>query len=279
MREFDLGRLPALGVGLGYRREIDAAIMANHERIDCLEIITENFLDTPVGGPLEQLRDQFALVPHGIELSIGTEGPLDDGYLDGLALLVARVDAPWCSDHLSFTRAGGLSIGQLTPLMRTRELADDIAGKARRVQERVGTPFLLENITYHLDFPAELSEAEFITRVVERAGCGLLLDLTNVFVNATNHGYDAIEFVNSIPLERVVQMHLAGGYWSGGTLLDSHSAPVPAEVWELLDYVAGRTPALRCVILERDQDFPDDFDELTADLRRARACVGSVVCG
>lgn len=279
MPDFDLGRLPALGVGLGYRRELDAAIIANQEPIDCLEIITENFLDTPVGGPLEQLRDRFALVPHGIEMSIGTEGPLDLTYLDDLAQLVARAGAPWCSDHLSFTRAGGVSIGQLTPLMRTRDLADDIAGKARQVQEQVGTPFLLENITYHLDFPAELSEAEFITRVIEKAGCGLLLDLTNVFVNATNHGYDPIEFLNSIPLERVVQMHLAGGYWSEGTLLDSHSAPVPAEVWELLEYVSDRTPALRCVILERDQEFPDDFDELTADLRRAREAIGSVVGG
>ncbi|WP_378740068.1 DUF692 family multinuclear iron-containing protein [Nocardia brasiliensis] len=279
MREFDLGSLPALGVGLGYRRELDAAIMANQESIDCLEIITENFLETPVGGPLELLRDRFPLTPHGVEMSIGTEGPLDTGYLDDLADLVARVDAPWCSDHLSFTRAGGVSIGQLTPLLRTREMAEEIAGKARQVQERVGTPFLLENITYHLDFPAELSEAEFITRVVETAGCGLLLDLTNVFINSVNHRYDPVEFLNSIPLERVVQLHLAGGYWSDGTLLDSHSAPVPGEVWELLDYLAGRAPAVRCVILERDQEFPDDFDELTADLRRARAAIGAVAVG
>lgn len=279
MPDFDLGSLPALGVGLGYRRELDAAIMANQESIDCLEIITENFLRTPVGGPLEQLRDRFAVVPHGVEMSIGTEGPLDTGYLDDLAELVARVRAPWCSDHLSFTRAGGVSIGQLTPLVRTRALADRIADKARQVQQRAGTAFLLENITYHLDFPAELSEAEFITRVVERAGCGLLLDLTNVYVNATNHGYDPFAFLDAIPLERVVQLHLAGGYRSDGTLIDSHSAPVPAEVWQLLDYVAGRMPAARCLILERDQEFPDDFGELTADLRRARAALGAACHG
>ncbi|MFG1793340.1 DUF692 family multinuclear iron-containing protein [Nocardia sp. NPDC049149] len=277
MRESDLGSLPALGVGLGYRRELDAAIMANRESIDCLEIITENFFGTPVGGPLELLRDRFPLTPHGVEMSIGTEGPLDRAYVADLADLVARVGAPWCSDHLSFTRAGGVSIGQLTPLVRTRESAAQIAGKVRQVQQQVGTPFLLENITYHLDFPAELSEAEFITLVIESAGCGLLLDLTNVFINAVNHRYDPIEFLNSIPLERVVQLHLAGGYWSEGTLLDSHSAPVPAEVWELLDHVSGRTPALRCVILERDQEFPDDFTELTADLHRARASIGSAV--
>jgi len=278
MPEFDLSRLPALGVGLGYRRELDAAITANQESIDCLEIISENFLDSPAGGAvLDQLRERFALVPHGVEMSIGTEGPLDRRYLDDLARLVGRTGAPWCSDHLSFTRAGGVSIGQLTPLVRTRALAEDIAVKARQVQERVGTPFLLENITYHLDFPSELSEAEFITHVVEKAGCGLLLDLTNVFINSVNNKYDPIEFLNSIPLDRVVQLHLAGGYWLDGTLLDSHSKPVPEQVWELLDYVSTRMPKARCVILERDQEFPEDFTELTADLHRARKAIGSVV--
>ncbi|ONI88311.1 hypothetical protein ALI144C_07285 [Actinosynnema sp. ALI-1.44] len=263
---------PWLGVGLGYRQDLHDAIFARSGSIDCLEVISEQYLAAAPAQRerLRVLRERFPVVPHGIELSIGTAGPLDLQYLDDLARLVVAMDAPWCSDHLSFTRAGDLAIGQLTPLVRTREHATAVAVKAAQVQRHVGVPFLLENITYYLDFPAELSEAEFITEVVEQADCGLLLDLTNVFVNSVNHHFDPVEFVAAIPLERVVQLHLAGGQWSGDTLVDTHSAPVPEQVWQLLDHVADRLSSLRCVILERDQEFPDEFDELLADLTRAR---------
>jgi uncharacterized protein (UPF0276 family) len=271
-----LAGLPFLGVGLGYRPDLDRQIWANQASIDWLELISEHYLARP-REQLDQalrLRGAFPLVPHGVELSIGTPGELDPAYLDALAELVALVGAPWCSDHLCFTRAGGIAIGQLTPLPRTRAVAADVARKARQVQERVGVPFLLENISYYIDIEGQLSEAEFLTEVMEGCECGLLLDLANVFVNAGNHGFSALEFLAGIPLERVVQVHLAGGEESPDALLDTHSAPVPDEVFALLRHLVERAPNLRAVLIERDSDFPDDFQELADDLAGAREILG-----
>lgn len=271
-----LAGLPFLGVGLGYRPDLDRQIWANQASIDWLELISEHYLARP-REQLDQalrLRGAFPLVPHGVELSIGTPGELDPAYLDALAELVALVGAPWCSDHLCFTRAGGIALGQLTPLPRTRAVAADVARKARQVQERVGVPFLLENISYYIDIEGQLSEAEFLTEVMEGCECGLLLDLANVFVNAGNHGFSALEFLAAIPLERVVQVHLAGGEESPDALLDTHSAPVPDEVFALLRHLVERAPNLRAVLIERDSDFPDDFQELADDLAGAREILG-----
>ncbi len=271
-----LARLPFLGVGLGYRPDLDRQIWANQASIDWLELISEHYLARP-REQLDQalrLRGAFPLVPHGVELSIGTPGEPDPAYLDALAELVALVGAPWCSDHLCFTRAGGIALGQLTPLPRTRAVAADVARKARQVQERVGVPFLLENISYYIDIEGQLSEAEFLTEVMEGCECGLLLDLANVFVNAGNHGFSALEFLAAIPLERVVQVHLAGGEESPNALLDTHSAPVPDEVFTLLRHLVERAPNLRAVLIERDTDFPDDFQELADDLADAREILG-----
>jgi uncharacterized protein len=271
-----LAGLPFLGVGLGYRPDLDRQIWANQASIDWLELISEHYLARP-REQLDQalrLRGAFPLVPHGVELSIGTPGELDPAYLDALAELVALVGAPWCSDHLCFTRAGGIALGQLTPLPRTRAVAADVARKARQVQERVGVPFLLENISYYIDIEGQLSEAEFLTEVMEGCECGLLLDLANVFVNAGNHGFSALEFLAAIPLERVVQVHLAGGEESPNALLDTHSAPVPDEVFALLRHLVERAPNLRAVLIERDTDFPHDFQELADDLADARGILG-----
>lgn len=264
--------LPALGVGLGYRRELHDSIVAHQDSIDCLEVISDHYLNLPTEHmtPLLSLAGQLPVVPHGIDLSIGTSGELDGDYLDRLARLVGAIGAPWCSDHLSFTRTANLEIGSLTPLLRTRVAAAEVAAKTAQVRHHVGVPFLLENISYYLDLPGELSEAQFITEVMEQSECFLLLDFTNLFTNSVNHGFEPEQFLADIPLERVVEVHLAGGAWSGDTLLDTHSAPVPGEVWALFTETVSRMPALRCVILERDQDFPSDFSELTADLNRAR---------
>lgn len=268
-------QLPTLGVGIGYRAEIADDTLANAWAVDWLEVITEHYIQTTSERAVRgrQLREQFPLVPHGIEMSIGTEGEVDDAYLDELAAFVAAVQAPWFSDHLCFTRAGGIALGQLTPLHRTRDAASAIGKKAKYVQDRVGVPFLLENISYYVSLDAELTEAEFITEVIETGDCGLLLDLANVFINSVNHGFDARDFLDQLPLERVVQVHIAGGTWSGRTLLDAHGAPVHDEVWDLLEYAVERCP-LKGVLLERDQNFPSDFSHLASELERARLVLG-----
>lgn len=265
--------LPGLGIGLGYRPAMHDAILANADEIDWLEIFTDDYTnrDDPLDD-LRALRDRFALVPHGLEMSIGSDGPLDHAYLDAVARVADAVDAPWVSDHLCFTRQDGVEIGNLSPLLRTREKARSVAAKAQAVQDRLGRAFLLENITYYVDLPGDMSEAEFITEVFEHCDCGLLLDLNNLALNARNHGFDARACLDTLPLDRVVQVHLAGNspfVETEGVVFDGHDAPVGDEVFDLLTHLTSRHP-LKAAMIERDDRIPDDFGEIIADLRRTR---------
>ncbi|GAA4207463.1 DUF692 domain-containing protein [Streptosporangium oxazolinicum] len=268
--------LPALGSGLGHRTELAEAIEAHADRIDWLEVITERYLFAPA-DERERLRElvrRFPIVPHGLELSIGSEREPDAAYVQALAALVADIDAPWFSDHLCFTRTDRVDVGLLVPLPRTREVARRLGRRARRVQEAVGRPFLLENITYYVDLATPLTEAQFVTEVLEHCECGLLLDLANLDINARNHGFDPLEFLDAIPVERVVQVHLAGGVDGDGDRLslDSHGAAIPARVWDLLAELVSRT-RVKATLVERDQNFPDDFGDLLAEIDRARTAL------
>ncbi|MFE5540428.1 DUF692 family multinuclear iron-containing protein [Streptomyces sp. NPDC056519] len=268
--------LPHLGSGLGYRRELADGIAASGTGVDWLEVITEHYLFAPpdTREALRELRRGHPLVPHGLELSLGSPQPPDPGYVEALAELVEEIGAPWFSDHLCFTRADAISVGTLAPLPRSRAVARDVARRAQRVQDEVGVPLILENITYHIDLPNPLTEAQFIAEVMEHCTCGLLLDLTNLDINSRNHHYDVGEFLDTIPVERVVQVHLAGGTQDpDGTARDTHSAPVPERVWGLLAELSARAD-IKATLLERDQDFPEDFAEITAEVGRARDTAG-----
>ena len=265
--------IPALGVGIGWRNEIAGEILANREHIDFVEIISEHYLNVAPEklASVSTLAAKLPVIPHGIDLSIGTDTPVEEEYLDGLATLVNLVDAPWYSDHLCFTRVPGYSIGQLTPLQFTDEAVETVVRKTKLVTERIPRPFALENITYYFAIPkGQMTEAEFITRVLEGADIGLLLDVTNVFINASNHGFDPYKFLRSIPLERVVQLHLAGGIQKEGKWVDTHNQPVPEEVFELTDFIVANAP-VKGVLLERDENFPVSFQDLTDELARMRA--------
>jgi uncharacterized protein (UPF0276 family) len=206
--------------------------------------------------------------------SVGTAAPLDADYLDRLACFVERTEAPWFSDHLSFTKVPETDVEQLTPLWFTGETLDVVCRNIRQVRARIPTPFLLENITYYFPVPGnDMSEAQFITRVLEDTDTGLLLDVNNVWVNSVNLGYDPYEFLESIPLERTVQIHLAGGRMVRDLLVDSHSAPITEHVWDLLAHVLARVP-VKAILLEWDQDWPE-FDQLLGHLDRARCVTGA----
>lgn len=263
--------VPVLGAGLGYRPELRAEILAHAGQIDWLEVITDEYLPMTRASREEaaRLAARFPCVPHGVELSLGTPGDLDGGYVEQVAELVAVLGAPWFSDHLCFTQAGGMRLGHLTPVPWTREAAEMIAAKARRVQRAVGRPLLLENITYGFTLGGELTEPQFIELVLEKAGCWLLLDVTNVYTNSVNHRFDPHAFLDQVPLDRVVQVHLAGGQMADGVLEDSHDRPVPGPVWELLEHVARRA-RVRAVSVERDASFPEDFGELLSEIAHAR---------
>ncbi|WP_202870468.1 DUF692 domain-containing protein [Kribbella sp. VKM Ac-2571] len=269
-----LDGLPALGVGLGYRRELAEQITANKQHIDWLEIITDDFIDDPQGfASLADLAANFPVVTHGVDMSIGSTDPLDMAYVERVAAVAAEVDAPWVSDHLCFTAEAGVDLGTLTPVHRTRDRAKAIGRKAQQVQDRLGRPFLLENITYYVDLPGTMTEAQFITEVLDHCDAGLLLDLENVVINSVNHQFDAWEFVDALPLQRVVQVHVAGegrDSQGAGMRIDSHDGRVSAECLRLLTHLVDRA-SVRAAMVERDSSFPEDFTEILDDLNRVRA--------
>lgn len=263
-------QMPVLGVGLGFREPFRADLFLNPERVDFLEITADHYFDsTPEkASELDLLSAHFPLIPHGLNLSLGSAEGLDRDYLSRLEDLVARLRPPWWSEHIAFTRACGVEIGHLAPLPFSCEALDVLARNIAEVQARIDTPLILENITYTVALPgAEMDEVEFLTELTARTGCGLLLDVTNLYANATNHGFDPRKWLDRMPLERVVQLHFVGGHWHDGQWVDSHSRPTPPEVWALMEDVVARAP-IKGIILERDEDLPP-FAELLAELDRA----------
>jgi uncharacterized protein (UPF0276 family) len=261
-----------LGVGLGYRLPLHDDIIANAHRIDFLEFISDQYLyaSSEKLDRLTALKEHFPLIPHGVGLSVGTAGALDDDYLKRLSSVADLVDAPWLSDHLSFTKVPETDIEQLTPLWFTEESLATVCRNVKQLKAVIDRPFLLENITYYFTLPDnDMTEAQFVTRVLEETDTGLLLDLNNVWVNSVNHRFDPYEFLDAIPLERTLQIHLAGGVQVKDMVVDTHSTPVTEAVWDLLDHVLDRAP-VKAVLLEWDQDWPE-FEVLMQHLDRARA--------
>ena len=263
--------LPALGVGLGLRREIADEIFKYHQQIDWLEINPENYMST--GGSaskrLKLAKAGFPLVSHGLNLSIGSADDLNKQYLQDLKTLLDFIDAPWWSDHLSFSSIDNRYLHDLFPLPLTQDAIDHVVKRVLVVKSFIGRPFLLENISYYLQVPgSQFKESAFISEIVERADCGLLLDVNNVYVNATNLNFDPYEYIDSLPLERVVQIHVAGHKENAGQIIDSHGEAVIEPVFALLKYVLGKTE-VNGVLLERDQNFPD-FSEILQELKQIR---------
>jgi uncharacterized protein (UPF0276 family) len=265
-------KIPFLGVGLGYRPELHDEIMASIDEIDFLELITDHYIDMPPHkrAEAEALAKHFPLVLHGVELSIGTEGPIDRPYLEKVREVAKWSNAYWVSDHLCFTGVPGLDLAQLTPLAFQKEIAKRTAQKAYEAMRYLDQPFLLENIAYYFTIPdANITEAELINSIITGSGAFLLLDLANVHCNASNHNYDPWAFLDQLPLERVIQIHVAGGYPHRGLLLDAHSHAVHDEVFAMLKYIAPRLTNLKGVLLERDQDYPP-IEHLIAEIHQLK---------
>jgi len=263
--------IPPLGAGLGYRDAYQADVYRYREAIDFLEIIADHFFD-PVplrARQLDLLQAHFTLIPHGLGLSLGSAEGLDENYLNRFANLVERIEPLYWSEHLAFTKAGGIDIGHLTPLPKTRQTLAVLRDNIRRACDRIQRPLILENITETIRFPDEqLDDAEFLTEVTEQNDCGLLLDVTNLYINSVNHRFDPLKVLWKLPPERIVQLHFVGGHWEDGQLLDSHSAATPEEIWQLLDEVLKFAP-VKGVLLERDEKLPP-MSELVAEMERAR---------
>lgn len=265
------------GVGLGLRRDfIDEVLEAQGEGrpipgVSFFEISPENYMRRGGYFPaaLKRLAGSYRFLTHGLTLSLGGLDPLDEGYLRELSAFIAPLGAPFHSDHLCFSGGGGRALHDLLPLPHTERAAAHVAARVREASERLELPFAVENITYYLaPGRASMSEADFIGEVLERSGASLLLDVNNVYVNAKNHGTSPIELLERLPLERVVQLHVAGHTWSDedGLILDTHGADMIPEVLDLCAWVIERTGPLP-VVLERDHGIPP-WDELLDEVAR-----------
>jgi len=265
-----VAELPFLGAGVSFREAWRWEVIRHRGELGAVECSPEDVAGPAGMRDLVLMRDAVPVLLHGIGLSLGSAEGLDGERVRHTARVAEVVSPPWFSEHIAFTRAGGIEIGHLTPLPFTREAVATVARNVAELRRALpGLPILLENIAYPFVLPdAEMSEADFVRAVVEEADVGLLLDLENVHANSRNHGYDPVAYLESLPLERVTEVHLAGGVVQGGQYVDSHTRPVPEASWALLEWLVPRT-SVRAVIVERDDELPP-FADLLAEVRRAR---------
>ncbi len=260
-----------LGFGLGLRTDHYGDILETRPRVDWFEALSENYL-VPGGKPLhflDRIRADYPVVLHGVSLSIGSTDPLDRDYLKALKQLAQRVDPAWISDHLCWTGVAGKNLHDLLPLPYTLEAVEHIAARVREVQDFLGRQILLENVSSYVTFRgSEMSEWDFLSEIVRRADCHILLDVNNIYVSAFNHRFDALEFLKAIPVERVRQIHLAGHSNCGTHIIDTHDADIVDPVWDLYAAAVRRFGNVATMI-ERDDHIPPLAD-LVAELGRAR---------
>jgi len=260
--------IPKLGVGLAYQPALRPFIEERRETFDYLEVVPDilwtdfgrgcepRYRDDEEGQSfLERHAAGRPIVPHSIGLSIGTAHRFNRDHLGQMERWLERFPAPWASEHLAYNLAehgaDELQAGVTIPLPRDRATLDSLAPRIAEVRERLGVPFLLENNVYFFDYPdAEMDDAEFLDALSAETGCGLLLDLHNVHCNCVNRGVDGRRLLDALDLERVVEMHVAGGVEHQGFWLDAHCGPMPDEVWELLDHALPRCPNLGGVTFE-----------------------------
>jgi uncharacterized protein (UPF0276 family) len=268
-----------LGLGVGLRTVHFAHILQHRPAVDWFEIISENFMDSG-GRPryvLEQIAEQYPIVMHGVSLSIGSTDPLNFDYLARLKRLALHARARWVSDHLCWTGVAGLNTHDLLPMPMNEASLRHVAERVRIVQEYLERPLVLENPSTYVGFTAStMTEWEFLSRLCADTGCGLLLDVNNVYVSSVNHDFDPVEYLQSVPCERVVQFHLAGHTNCGTHLIDTHDGRVTSAVWELYR-LAHQLTGGAATLLEWDAKIPE-FAEVHAEVLKAREILNAE-CG
>ena len=276
-------RRPALALraGIGLRAEHGAEFLERQPDVGFIEVHAENYFGR--GGlprdVLRRARRDHALSLHGVGLSIGSTDPLDTAHLQRLAELVDELQPAFVSEHLCWTSHRGVHLNDLLPLPLTEEALDHVAVRVDAVQARLGRTILLENVSSYFEYAdSTIPECEFLAALSRRTGCGLLLDVNNVFVSAANHGFDAVDYVQRIPIDAVRELHLAGHVRTpcpgGAMLIDSHSEPVCADVWALYAVALRRFGALPTLI-EWDSDLPP-LDVLLAEADKADAMLAAL---
>ena len=260
------------GFGLGLRSVHYGDFLERQIPVDFVEVISENFM-IDGGRPLDildRVRQRYPVALHGVSMSIGSADGLDLEHLGRLKRLVDRIDPLFVSDHLCWTRIDGFNSHDLLPLPYTTEALDVVCSNVEQAQDTLGRAMLIENPSSYLVFAgADMTEWEFLAELCRRTGCELLLDINNIFVSATNHGFDALDYLSGIPAEKVRQIHLAGHSQGEALLIDTHDTPVPSSVWALYAAALARIGPVATMI-ERDDAIPPLAD-LLAELDMARA--------
>jgi len=272
-----IGR-PYPAVGIAYRAAIGQWTRDHLGDFDVLEITVDHCIDggRAVRSAICDLVGRIPLTAHGIGLSIATDAPLDEGYLDQVAEIIELLKAPTYSEHLAFARVPGRDLAILLPVPKTEAIAASVITKVRRIQSRIPVPLLLENISYLFDWPdSTFSDADFLNLICGETQAGLLLGAENLLLNSRNHAFDPYEFLDSLTPGVVKEVHLAGGttvdedFLARPYFVDSHSHPVPDEALNLLEYALTRHAPAN-IIIERDGRL-DAVSELLDDVARVRA--------
>lgn len=263
--------LPNLGFGLGLRHVHFDHVLKHEPEVDWFEVISENFMESR-GRPryvLDQVAERYPVVMHGVSLSIGSTDPLDFEYLRKLKRLADEIGAAWVSDHVCWTGVLGRNTHDLLPMPLNDASLAHLVDRIRIVQDFMERPLVLENPSTYVSFTVDtMPEWEFLTRMAVETGCGLLLDVNNVYVSSFNHGYDPVEYIRSVPHDRVVQFHLAGHTHCGTHIIDTHDGHVIDSVWELYR-LAYRLTGGVSTLLEWDAKVPE-FSVLHAEVLKAR---------
>jgi uncharacterized protein len=288
-------RVPVRGVGLGLRWEfldevVERTAASGEERVavDFFEVSPENYMRRGGAQPaaLGWLAERYPIVTHGLTMSLGGSDPLDGDYLRDLRAMIHALRSPWHSDHLCVGAVGGRALHDLLPVSFKRSAVERIADRIRRARDALGVPLAVENVSYYWHpGRADLSEPDFLSAVCSAADCGLMLDVNNAYVNCRNFGVEPEAWLRAAPLDRVIQLHVAGHEWfaagagglgepvaphtPGALIIDTHGAPVPDPVLSLLAQVLARTGPVP-IVLERDENVPP-LDALLDEVARIRA--------
>ena len=258
------------GVGIGLRIPHYGHIFEHKPVVDWFEIISENFM-VDGGRPLDvldRILERYRVVQHGVSMYFGSAGELNREHLRRLKTLIKRTKTPWVTDHLCWGSVDGRYTHDLLPMPYTFEAVEITARKIREARDFLETPIAVENVSSYAEFHiSEMTEWEFLNEVVERADCGILLDVNNIYVSSRNHSFDPFEYVNSVPAERVAQIHIAGHSKFEKYILDTHDHPVIDPVWKLYERAIERCGAT-ATLLEWDDSIPS-FDEVHAEARKA----------
>ncbi len=258
------------GVGIGLRIPHYQHILDRKPVVDWFEIISENYM-VDAGRPLhvlDQILERYRVVQHGVSMYFGNAARPNRGHLKRLKSLTKRTNTPWLSDHLCWGSVDGRYTHDLLPMPYTWEAVEFTARNIREVQDFLEVPIAVENVSSYAEFHAsEMTEWEFLCEVVERADCGILLDVNNIYVSSQNHTFDPLTYVNAVPAERVAQIHIAGHTKYERFILDTHDHPVIDPVWKIYKRAierCGRTATL----LEWDDKIPS-FDEVHREALKA----------